>query len=70
MRNRLKQDPVVIQGPYRSRTLGRGAIVNVCSEAGLVAPAGTVEYNASKFAAVGITKTAGKLFLPFPLLPC
>jgi NAD(P)-dependent dehydrogenase (short-subunit alcohol dehydrogenase family) len=54
----LKQDPIVIQGTYRSRTLGRGAIVNVCSDAGLVALPGEVEYNASKFAAVGITKTA------------
>ncbi|KAH8589797.1 oxidoreductase [Bisporella sp. PMI_857] len=54
----LKQDPIVVQGTYRSRTLGRGAIVNVCSVAGLVAPPGEVEYNASKFAAVGITKTA------------
>ncbi len=57
----LKQDPIVIQGTSRSRTLGRGAIVNVASLAGIVAPPGEVEYNASKFAAVGITKTAGEL---------
>lgn len=56
----LKQEPIVVQGTSRSRILGRGSIVNVCSAAGLVPPPGEVEYNASKFAAVGITKSAGK----------
>ncbi|KAH8889067.1 NAD(P)-binding protein [Thozetella sp. PMI_491] len=54
----LKQESVVIQGHDRARIIGRGAIVNVCSAAGLVAIPGTIEYNAAKFAAVGITKTA------------
>ncbi|KAG4441463.1 hypothetical protein IFR05_003069 [Cadophora sp. M221] len=54
----LKQDPVVVQGTNRSRTLGRGSIVNVCSTAGILPPPGSVEYNASKFAAIGITKSA------------
>ncbi|KAH9218671.1 hypothetical protein DL95DRAFT_458248 [Leptodontidium sp. 2 PMI_412] len=54
----LKQDPVVVQGTSRSRTLGRGSIVNVCSVAGILAPPDSVEYNASKFAAIGITKSA------------
>ncbi|KAG4414265.1 hypothetical protein IFR04_012603 [Cadophora malorum] len=54
----LKQDVTVVQGTSRSRTLGRGSIVNVCSGAGILPPPGSVEYNASKFAAIGITKTA------------
>ncbi|KAL2066116.1 hypothetical protein VTL71DRAFT_2187 [Oculimacula yallundae] len=54
----LKQEPIVVQGTNRSRTLGRGVIVNVCSAAGIRPPAASVEYNASKFAAIGITKTA------------
>jgi NAD(P)-dependent dehydrogenase (short-subunit alcohol dehydrogenase family) len=57
----LKQDVIVVQGKDRPRTLGRGAIVNVVSDAGIIAVPGSVEYNASKFAAVGITKTAGML---------
>ncbi|KAK0122206.1 hypothetical protein ONS95_010462 [Cadophora gregata] len=54
----LKQNVIVVQGTTRSRTLGRGSIVNVCSIAGIIPPQGSVEYNASKFAALGITKTA------------
>lgn len=68
----LKQDPVVVQGTSRSRTLGRGSIVNVCSVAGILAPPDSVEYNASKFAAIGITKSAGMSrspLLPFFSLP-
>ena len=60
----LKQDVIVVQGTSRSRTLGRGSIVNVCSGAGILPPPGSVEYNASKFAAIGITKTAGSSFCP------
>ncbi|KAH8658503.1 oxidoreductase [Xylariales sp. PMI_506] len=54
----LKQDPLVVQGHERYRTIGRGSIVNVCSIAAILPPPGEVEYNASKFAALGITKTA------------
>ncbi|CAH0051605.1 unnamed protein product [Clonostachys solani] len=54
----LKQDPVVIQGHDRVRTIGRGSIVNVCSDASIIATPSQVEYNASKFAALAITKTA------------
>jgi NAD(P)-dependent dehydrogenase (short-subunit alcohol dehydrogenase family) len=65
----LKQEPLVVQGVDRARVIGRGAIVNVCSDAGLVGLPGSVEYNASKFAAVGITKTAGKIARYLVLLP-
>ncbi|KAK8085415.1 hypothetical protein PG997_006686 [Apiospora hydei] len=54
----LKQEPLVIQDVDRARIIGRGAIVNICSIAGLVSVPGNIEYVASKFAAVGITKTA------------
>ncbi|KAK8115741.1 oxidoreductase [Apiospora sp. TS-2023a] len=54
----LKQEPLVTQDVDRVRVIGRGAIVNVCSIAGLLSVTGFVEYTASKFAAVGITKTA------------
>ncbi|KAK7943571.1 oxidoreductase [Apiospora aurea] len=73
----LKQEPLVIQDVDRARIIGRGAIVNICSIAGLVSVPGNIEYVASKFAAVGITKTAGfgptsgridQFMLPF-LLP-
>lgn len=56
----LKQERLVTTGAGRPRVIGRGAIVNVCSMAGLVAFPSSIEYTASKFAAVGITKTAGK----------
>ncbi|CZT13178.1 uncharacterized protein RCO7_01612 [Rhynchosporium graminicola] len=54
----IKQDPIIAQGTNRSQTLGRGSIVNVCSAASIRGPPGSVEYNASKFAATGITNTA------------
>ena len=64
----LKQDVAVLQGPARVRQLGRGAIVNTCSVAGLIGLPGIVEYAASKFAAVGITKVAGT-FASFGAVP-
>ena len=49
------------------RSLGKGAIVNVASLASYAAAPYKVQYVASKFAAMGITKTAGTsvLFLVY-----
>ncbi|KAK7975795.1 hypothetical protein PG989_014258 [Apiospora arundinis] len=60
----LKQELLVIQDVDRARNVGRGSIVNVCSIAGLQSVAGAVEYVASKFAAVGITRTAAVEYGP------
>ena len=66
----LSQEVTVLQGPSRVRQLGRGAIVNTCSIAGLMGQPGLVEYTASKFAAVGITQVAGTLCPSSQLMPC
>lgn len=55
-----EQEALVVQGEDRARIIGRGAIVNVASVAGLSASPGSVEYTASKFAVIGITRTAGE----------
>lgn len=44
-----------------SRSLGRGAIVNVTSALSYAAVPGKVGYITSKHAALGVTKAAGKL---------
>jgi NAD(P)-dependent dehydrogenase (short-subunit alcohol dehydrogenase family) len=55
-----RQEPQVVQGEDRARVIGRGSIVNVASDSGIDAYPGSVEYNASKAAAISITKTAGE----------
>ncbi|KAK8069905.1 short chain dehydrogenase [Apiospora phragmitis] len=52
----LEQEALVIQDVDRVHVIGRGAIVNVCSIAGLVAVPGNIEYVATKFAAVALPK--------------
>lgn len=54
------QEPRTFQGRHGSRSIGRGAIVNLASGSSFVAVPGKVPYNTSKHAVVGITKTAGK----------
>ena len=49
------------------RSIGKGAIVNVASLAGLRPVPGAVQYSASKFGAVGVGMNAG-MFLPLQLL--
>lgn len=61
------QEPLVVQGEDRARVIGRGSIVNTASVLGIAAMPGSVEYNSSKFAAIGITKTAGLYSPGLPL---
>ena len=44
---------------YGTRSLGRGSIVNLGSVNSYVAAPGMMPYTASKYAIIGITKTAG-----------
>lgn len=55
--------PVDLASPNRGTT--RGAIVNMGSAQSLVAWPGMVQYTASKFAVLGISKNAGKFVLLF-----
>ena len=59
-----KQEPrkVVFEPPTSLSVPGqRGAIANVCSISGLHA-AGLAAYTASKYAAIGVTKTGAKFY--------
>lgn len=47
------------------REAGGGAIVNTASCAGIIGPANMLAYAASKFAVIGITKTASKDLAPY-----
>lgn len=58
------QEPQVVQGEDRARVIGRGSIVNVASDSGIDAYPGSIEYNASKAAAISITKTAANEYGP------
>ena len=55
-----KQEPLTYEGRNGKRSIGRGAIVNMSSMNGMIAELGKGPYVASKFAVMGITKTAGK----------
>ncbi|KAK1148132.1 hypothetical protein N8T08_010771 [Aspergillus melleus] len=54
------QEPLEYTSPRHGtkRSLGRGSIVIVCSVNGLVAAPGMLNYSASKWAVIGIAKTA------------
>ena len=47
------------------RSIGGGAIVNMASYAGVVGPPNMLAYSASKFAVIGMTKTAAKDLAPY-----
>ncbi|MBV8885863.1 MAG: SDR family oxidoreductase [Chroococcidiopsidaceae cyanobacterium CP_BM_RX_35] len=49
------------------RTVGGGAIVNMASYAGVIGPPNMLAYSASKFAVIGITKTAAKDLAPYQI---
>lgn len=54
----MGQEPRKVAGRSGERSAGRGSIVNVASGNGYVAEAGKAPYTASKFAVIGVTKTA------------
>ncbi len=49
------------------RALGGGVIVNMASYAGVIGPPNMLAYSASKFAVIGITKTAAKDLAPYQI---
>lgn len=49
------------------RAAGGGAIVNMASYAGVIGPPNMLAYSASKFAVIGITKTAAKDLAPYQI---
>ncbi|MBV9388790.1 MAG: SDR family oxidoreductase [Chroococcidiopsidaceae cyanobacterium CP_BM_ER_R8_30] len=49
------------------RTVGGGSIVNMASYAGVIGPPNMLAYSASKFAVIGITKTAAKDLAPYQI---
>lgn len=49
------------------RASGGGAIVNMASYAGVIGPPNMLAYSASKFAVIGITKTAAKDLAPYSI---
>ncbi|KAI9660438.1 MAG: hypothetical protein M1821_009788 [Bathelium mastoideum] len=53
-----KQEPLTYKGRHSERSIGRGAIVNVGSVNSVVATSRLLNYVTSKFAVMGITKTA------------
>ena len=55
-----KQESRIVKGRNGERDVGRGSIVNVNSALSYVAVPGKIGYIASKHAALGITKSAGK----------
>ena len=66
------QKPLTHESRNGTRSLGRGAIVNLASIMSYVATPGMMSYTASKHAVLGITKSAGKMSIHLsihPLLP-
>ena len=62
MKAMMKHEPKSLQRSpeQKPRPIGRGSIVNVASISGFVGQKGMVQYNASKHAIRGVSKTAGK----------
>lgn len=56
----LKQDERYVEGRSGKRSVGKGCIVNMSSVAGKSANPDHVQYTSSKWAAIGVTKTAGE----------
>lgn len=56
----MKQEPRTITSRNGTRSIGRGSIVNIASANAYVAEPGKAPYIASKFAVIGVTKTAGE----------
>lgn len=59
-----RQDERFVNGRSGRRSIGKGAIVNLASVAGMIAVPTHVQYVASKYAARGIVKTTGKYRFP------
>lgn len=55
------QDEKFTEGRSGRRSTGRGSIVTLSSLNGQIPVSGHVQYGSSKYAALGITHTAGKL---------
>ncbi|KAK8091636.1 hypothetical protein PG997_001997 [Apiospora hydei] len=64
------QDPKPVHAKYPERGTSRGVIVNLASVSSHICLPNMVQYNTSKHAVLGITKTAGMVvtFRPPPLL--
>lgn len=54
------QEPLYVEGRSGRRSIGPGAIVNITSLSAVIGTANSITYTASKFAARGIVKCAGK----------
>lgn len=54
-----KQREYLVEGRSGRRGAGRGVIVNITSRASYNVNSGFVQYSASKYAAMAVTKTAG-----------
>lgn len=61
-----KQDPLTYTSRrHGERSLGRGSIVNLGSLNSYISVPGMLPYTTSKHAVIGLTKSAGKSYLPF-----
>ena len=59
------QDEKFTEGRSGRRSVGRGSIVTLASLNAQIPVSNHVQYGSSKYAALGITQTAGKCFAPF-----
>ena len=55
------QEPLIHNGRYGPRSLGRGSIVNLGSANSLIGVPGKLPHTASKHTVIAITKTAGMI---------
>lgn len=54
------QEPLYVEGRSGRRSIGPGSIINITSLSAVIGTANSITYTASKFAARGIVKCAGK----------